>query len=90
MDDEFMEQFSGSASANVVTVLLVGVLMLLKTCLQKNHSKCHSWCIDLEIENDEKQEDSDSGSTSEESRRRVRKLHGKHRKDLRKQHAETV
>ena len=36
MDDEFMKQFSGSASANVVTMLLFGILMLLRTCLQKN------------------------------------------------------
>ena len=90
MDDEFMEQFSGSASANVVTVLLVGVLMLLKTCLQKNHSKCHSWCIDLEIENDEKQEDSDSSSAAEEGRRRVREVHRKHGTHIPKQHEETV
>ena len=90
MDDEFMKQFSGSASANVVTVLLVGVLMLLKTCLQKNHSKCHSWCIDLEIENDEKQEDSDSSSAAEEGRRRVRKVHRKHGTHIPKQHEETV
>ena len=90
MDDEFMKQFSGSASANVVTVLLVGVLMLLKTCLQKNHSKCHSWCIDLEIENDEKQEDSDSSSAAEEGRRRVRPVHRKHGTHIPKQHEETV
>ena len=90
MDDEFMKQFSGSASANVVTLMLFGILMLLKTCLQKNHSKCHSWCIDLEIENDEKQEDSDSGSASEEGGRRMRQLHRKHRKNLPKQHEETV
>ena len=90
MDDEFMKQFSGSASANVVTIVLFGILMLLKTCLSKNHSKCHSWCIDLEIENDEKQEDSDSRSASETGGRRMRQLHGKHSKNVRKQHEETV
>ena len=90
MDDEFMKQFSGSASANVVTVLLVGILMLLRTCLTKNHSKCHSFCIDLEIENDEKQEVSDTGSTTEEGRRGVHGVHGKHHKNVQKQHEETV
>ena len=90
MDDEFMKQFSGSASANVVTLMLFGILMLLKTCLQKNHSKCHSWCIDLEIENGEKQEDSQSEPASEESRGGVRPLHRKHGKHVQKQHAETV
>ena len=90
MDDEFMKQFTGSASANVVTVLLVGILMLLRTCLSKNHSKCHSFCIDLEIENDEKQEDSESEPATEESRGSVRPLHNKHGKHVQKQHAETV
>ena len=90
MDDEFMKQFSGSASANVVTLMLFGILMLLRTCLTKKHSKCHSWCIDFEIENDEKQEDDDPGSASDESGRSVRALHGKHRKHLQKQHEETV
>ena len=90
MDDEFMKQFSGSASANVVTVLLVGILMLLRTCLSKKHSKCHSFCLDLEIENDEKQEVSDTGSTSQEGRRGVHGVHGKHNKNVQKQHEETV
>ena len=85
-----MKQFSGSASANVVTMLLFGILMLLRTCLQKNHSKCHSFCIDLEIENDEKQQDSDTGSTSKESSRGVHGLHRKHDKNVQKQHTETV
>ena len=89
MDDEFMKQFSGSASANVVTMILFGTLMLLRTCLQKNHSKCHSWCIDLEIENDEKQ-DSHSDSTEEESGGSVQQLHRKHGKHIHKQHEETV
>ena len=35
MDDEFMKQFSGSASANVVTVMLVGFLLVLKTLVSK-------------------------------------------------------
>ena len=34
-----MRQFSGSASANVVTFVLVGVFFLLKKCLDKP-SKC--------------------------------------------------
>ena len=87
MDEEFMKQFTGSASANVVTIMLFGILMLLRTCLQKNHSKCHSFCIDLEIEN---AESSDSESTSKKDGQRVRRLHKKHDKDVRKQHEETV
>ena len=87
MDEEFMKQFTGSASANVVTIMLFGILMLLRTCLQKNHSKCHSFCIDLEIENGES---SDSESTSKEDGQRVRRLHKKYDKNVRKQHEETV
>ena len=39
MDDDFMKQFSGSASANVVTFVLVGVFYLLKKLVDRP-SKC--------------------------------------------------
>ena len=39
MDEDFMKQFSGSASANIVTFVLVAVFYLLKKCLDKP-SKC--------------------------------------------------
>ena len=90
MDEEFMKQFTGSASANVVTIMLFGILMLLRTCLQKKQSKCHSFCLDLEIENGENDESSDSESASKKDGQRVRRLHKKHGKDVRKQHEETV
>ena len=39
MDEEFMKQFSGSASANVVTFVLVAVFYLLKKLVDRP-SKC--------------------------------------------------
>ena len=93
-----MKQFTGSASANVVTVLLVGLLLVLRTCVSKNckKSKCHSLCIDLEIdtENGENEKNKDEHSKSDESSKegseRVHRLHKKHSEDLSKQHQETV
>ena len=94
-----MKQFSGSASANVVTVVLVGFLLVLKTLVSKKckHSKCHSLCIDLEIdtngENEEEESDienSKSNRSSQKSEDSVHRLHGKHDKDVHKQHPETV
>jgi hypothetical protein len=89
MDDDFMKQFSGSASANVVTVLLLGVLMILKKCVEKNkHSQCKSCCFSFELDNktersknglDDKREDSDDDEES------VRELHGKHHKRVREE-----
>ena len=66
MDDpEFMKQFSGSATANVVTVLLLGVLMILKKCVEKNkHSQCKSCCFSFELDN--KTERSKHGHPTEE------------------------
>ena len=98
MDDEFMKQFSGSASANVVTVVLVGFLLILKTLVSKKcqHSKCHSLCIDLEIDtNGENEEESDienskSDRSAQKSEDSVHRLHRKHDKDVHKQHPETV
>ena len=54
---EFMKQFSGSAAANVVTVLLMGCLMLLKKCCDRP-SRCkshlHCPCLDVEMMDREK------------------------------------
>ena len=92
-----MKQFSGSASANVVTVILVGFLLILKTLVSKKcqHSKCHSLCIDLEIDtNGENEEDDIENSKSDRSTQKsessVHRLHRKHDKDVHKQHPETV
>ena len=97
MEDEFMKQFTGSASANVVTVMLVGFLLVLRTCVSKKckKSKCHSLCIDLEIdtengENENKDENSSSDESSKEGSERVHRLYKKHSKDVSKQHQETV
>ena len=100
MDDDFMKQFSGSASANVVTVILVGFLLVLKTLVSKKckHSKCHSLCLDLEIDTNgenEKSEESDienskSDRSTQKSESSVHRLHRQHDKDVHKQHPETV
>ena len=93
MEDEFIKQFTGSASANVVTVLLVGLLFVLRICVQKKckKSKCHSLCIDLEIDTENgENENSKSDKSAEEGSERVHRLHGEHGKDVPKQHKETV
>ena len=49
---EFMNQFGGSAAANLVTVAVLGVLVLLKKCCDRP-SKCkshfHCPCLDVDI-----------------------------------------
>ena len=49
---EFMKQFGGSAAANLVTVAVLGVLMLLKKLCDRP-SRCkshlHCPCIDVEV-----------------------------------------
>lgn len=49
---EFMKQFGGSAAANMVTVAVLGLLMLLKKCCDRP-SRCkshlHCPCIDVEV-----------------------------------------
>ena len=49
---EFSKQFSGSAAANGITVLILGVLYALKKCLDRPSrckSKFHSCCLDIEV-----------------------------------------
>ena len=49
--NEFMKQFSGSAAANVVTVVLLGCLMLLKKlCDRPSRCKSHIHCPCLDVE----------------------------------------
>ena len=49
---EFMQQFGGSAAANLVTVAVLAVLALLKKCCDRP-SKCkshfHCPCLDVEV-----------------------------------------
>jgi len=51
-NSEFMKQFGGSAAANLVTVAVLGVLMLLKkVCDRPSRCKSHIHCpcIDVEV-----------------------------------------
>ena len=86
-----MKQFSGSASANVVTVLLLGVLMILKKCVEKNkHSQCQSCCFSFKLDNKTERSKNgfdDKGEDSDDDEESVRELHGKHHKRV---HEESV
>ena len=85
MDDvsEFMPQFSGSASANVVTVMLLGLLMILKKCVEKSkHSECKSCCFSFEVDNKTERSNNhanhDTQENSGDDEESVRELHGWH------------
>ena len=92
MDDDFMKQFSGSASANVVTVLLLGLIMILKKCVEKNkHSQCKSCCFSFELDNKTERSkhghrnDDDERASDSEDEESVRELHSKHHKRVHKE-----
>ena len=49
---EFSKQFSGSAAANGITLLILGVLYGLKKCCDRPSrckSKLHTCCLDIEV-----------------------------------------
>ena len=52
LEGEFMKQFGGSAAANLLTVAVLGLLMLLKKACDRP-SRCkshlHCPCIDVEV-----------------------------------------
>ena len=90
MDDEFMKQFSGSASANVVTVMLLGLLMVLKKCVEKSkHSECKSCCFSFEVDNkterSNKHANHDTTEDSRDDEEGVRELHGGNNRRVRKE-----
>ena len=52
-DEDFVKQFSGSASANLVFVVAFFLMGALKKCCSRKskcHSKFHSCCLDVDIE----------------------------------------
>ena len=55
-----MDNFTGSASANLLTVLVVGLLVICRKCSEKKckRSKCHGPCgFDLDIDNSDSESD---------------------------------
>ena len=49
---EFAKQFSGSAAANGITLLILGILYALKKCCDRPSrckSKLHTCCLDIEL-----------------------------------------
>ena len=93
IDPEFLKQLGGSGAANVLTLLVLGLYMLIKNgkCKLPKHSKCKSCCFSLELDqktlrsnttNGEK-ENSDEGASNSEDEEDMPRLHRKHRSRVR-------
>ncbi len=51
ISDEFLQQFTGSAAANGITIAVLGVLVLLKRlCDRPSRCKSHLHCPCLDVE----------------------------------------
>ena len=84
MEDQFMQQFTGSASANIVTLVLFSFVMLLKRCIERNkHSECTSCCISFEIDSKTIRDGPDKRESFETDDRGLRELHKKHDRRIR-------
>ena len=96
LSPEFMKQFSGSASANVVTVVLISVVMLIKRCIDKpsnySHSKCTSCCLSVELDkdSDDESEDDIERGIQEKVESRLQQLLSKYDHDVHAQHIPSV
>ena len=70
ISNEFMDQFSGSAAANGITIALFGLVMLLKRMCDRP-SKCkshlHCCCIDVEVMDRDKTRRSSAPKTTDET-----------------------
>ena len=85
MEDNFYQNFTGSASANVVTMIVVGLLMILKRCSERNkHSECHSCCISFEIDNKTIRNDESAASPRSDGES-VHELHPRDNTGVRKE-----
>ena len=70
MEGDFLNQFTGSASANVVTVLVLAIIYVFKK--KCDHSKCklHNSCIDVELSHS----DDTSSKDDQDIQRQVKEL----------------
>ena len=92
MDEEFIKQFSGSASANLLTVLVVGLLAIVKKCADReyHHSKCTSCCLSVELDKSSDDEDDLERGPPEETKARVPQLYREYDNGLRPQYLAPV
>ena len=75
MDPAFMDNFTGSASANLLTVLVVGLLVICRKCSEKKckHSKCHGPCgFDLDIDNSDSESDVEDPKEETDDKKRTK------------------
>ena len=59
-DTEFWNQFAGSSSANLITIVVVGIFLgLRKLCERKSRCKSHihCCCLDLDVRDQTQPED---------------------------------
>ena len=70
ISDDFVQQFTGSAAANGITIAVVGLLVLLKRLCDRP-SRCkshlHCPCLDVEVMDREKTRRSNSPKTTAET-----------------------
>ena len=91
MDEDFVKQFSGSASANLLTVFVVGVLAIIKKCTDReyHHSKCTSCCLSVELDKSDDEDDLERGPP-EETKARVPQLYREYDYGVRPQYLAPV
>ena len=92
MDEEFMKQFSGSASANLLTVAVLGVLAIVKKCTDReyHHSKCTSCCLSVELDKSSDDEDDLERGPPQEAKTNMHELYGQYDYGVRPQYLAPV
>ena len=92
MDEEFMKQFSGSASANLLTVGVLGLLAIIKKCADReyHHSKCTSCCLSVELDKSSDDEDDLERGPPQEAKTNMHELYGQYDYGVRPQYLAPV
>ena len=92
MDEEFMKQFSGSASANLLTVAVLGVLAIVKKCTDReyHHSKCTSCCLSVELDKSSDDEDDLERGPPEKAKTNMHELYREYDYGVRPQYLAPV
>ena len=88
MESEFLNQFAGSSSANVVTLLVLSLIYICKRKCQHSKCKIHNSCIDVELSHSDTVSNKDDLPT--QVKKNLQKMHGGDHQDIHVERAEGV
>ena len=90
MESEFLNQFAGSSSANVVTLLVLAMIYICKRKCEHSKCKIHNACIDVELSTSDSHSDKNGEDLQAKIEIILQKMHRGNNQSVPVQRAEGV